>query len=97
MAFTFISICKKKWNQVPPIILNLHDKKIKDFKVKIYHLCSGVRGWTENHWRKMDDIYKNETCLSPIPSLAMHCTNVNSIFGLSPNINWKKLWEDNKP
>ena len=51
--------CKKKWNQVPPIILNLHDKKIKDFKVKIYHLCSGVRGWTENHWRKMDDIYKN--------------------------------------
>ena len=51
--------CKKKWNQVPPIILNLHDKKIKDFKVKIYHLCSGVRVWTENHWRKMDDIYKN--------------------------------------
>ena len=51
--------CKKKWNQVPPIILNLHDKKIKDFKVKIYHLCSGVRGWTEKHWRKMDNIYKN--------------------------------------
>ena len=51
--------CNKKWNKVPPIILNLHDKKIKDFKVKIYHLCSGVRGWTENHWRKMDDIYKN--------------------------------------
>ena len=22
--------------------------------------------------------------------------HVNSIFGLSPNINWKKLWEDNK-
>jgi len=33
----------KKWNQVPPIIFNLHDKKIKDFKVKIYHLYSGVR------------------------------------------------------
>ncbi len=41
-------------------------------------------------------IYENEICLSPIPSLAMHCTNVNSEFGLSPNINWKKLWEDNK-
>mgnify|MGYP005637256765 FL=1 len=51
--------CNKKWNKVPPIIFNLHNKKIKDFKVKIYHLCSGVRGWTENHWRKMDDIYKN--------------------------------------
>ena len=53
--------CSKKWNKVPPIILNLHDKKIKDLKVKVYHLCSGVRGWTENHWRKMDDIYKNSS------------------------------------
>ena len=41
-------------------------------------------------------IYEKELCLSPIPSLAMHCTNVNSIFGLSPNINWKKLWEENE-
>ena len=51
--------CNKKWNKVPPLLLNLHDKKIKDLKVKIYHLCSGVRGWTENHWRKLDNIYKN--------------------------------------
>ena len=51
--------CNKKWNKVPTIIFNFHNKKIKDFKVKIYHLCSGVRGWTENHWRKMDDIFKN--------------------------------------
>ena len=41
-------------------------------------------------------IYEKELCLSPIPSLAMHCTNVNSIFGLSPNINWKKLWDENE-
>ena len=41
-------------------------------------------------------IYKKELCISPIPSLAVHCTNINSIYGLSPNINWKKLWEDNK-
>jgi predicted peptidase len=53
--------CNKKWNKAPPIILNLHEEKIKDFKVKIYHLCSGVRGWTENHWRKMSDIYKNSS------------------------------------
>ena len=44
----------------------------------------------------LHDIYKSECCLSPIPSLAMHCTNVNSIFGLSPNLDWNKLWEDNK-
>jgi len=41
-------------------------------------------------------IYEKELCLSPIPSLAMHCTNVNSVFGLSPNINWKKLWDANE-
>ena len=41
-------------------------------------------------------IYEKELCLSPIPSLAMHCTNLNSIFGLSPNMNWKKLWDENE-
>ena len=41
-------------------------------------------------------IYENEVCLSPIPSLAIHCTNVNSVFGLSPNTNWKKIWDENK-
>ena len=41
-------------------------------------------------------IYEEEICLSPIPSLAMHCTNVNSIFGLSPNIEWEKIWDENK-
>ena len=41
-------------------------------------------------------IYEKELCLSPIPSLAMHCTNVNSIFGLSPNMDWKKLWDENE-
>ena len=44
----------------------------------------------------LHNIYENEICLSPIPSLAMHCTNVNSIFGLSPNLNWKELWDENK-
>ncbi len=44
----------------------------------------------------LHDIYKSEYCLSPIPSLAFHCTNANSVFGLSPNMNWKKIWEENK-
>tara|TARA_Y100000590_G_scaffold78589_1_gene87387 strand:+ start:2474 stop:3508 length:1035 start_codon:yes stop_codon:yes gene_type:complete len=43
----------------------------------------------------LHDIYKIEYCLSPIPSLALHCTNVNSIFGLSPNVDWKKIWDEN--
>jgi len=44
----------------------------------------------------LHEIYKTEYCLSPIPSLAIHCTNINSIFGISPNMDWKKIWEENK-
>tara|TARA_Y100000590_G_C15666022_1_gene994467 strand:- start:243 stop:1274 length:1032 start_codon:yes stop_codon:yes gene_type:complete len=65
----------------------------------------------EKHWEKLTsmcqfehypfeqplhDIYKSEYCLSPMPSLALHFTNINSIFGLSPNLDWKKIWEENK-
>ena len=42
------------------------------------------------------EIYKKEFCLSPIPSLAIHCTNINSVYGLSPFINYKKIWEENE-
>ena len=31
-----------------------------------------------------------------MPSLAIHCTNINSIFGLSPNVNFLKLWDENE-
>jgi hypothetical protein len=65
----------------------------------------------EKHWNKflgmctfehypfespLHEIYKQELCVSPIPSLAIHCTNINSIYGLSPNKDWKKLWDENK-
>jgi len=64
----------------------------------------------EKHWKKfvsmcqfehypfeqpLHDIYKLEYCFSPIPSLAIHCTNINSIFGLSPNVDWKSIWDEN--
>ena len=42
-------------------------------------------------------IYEKEYCLSPIPSLAMHATNINSIYGLPPNFDWKKIWDENTP
>ena len=46
--------------------------------------------------KPMHDIYEKELCISPIPSLAIHFTNINSIFGLSPNVNWKKIWDENE-
>jgi len=45
---------------------------------------------------KLHEIYKNEYCISPIPSLAMHATNINSTYGLPPNFNWKKIWDENE-
>ena len=44
----------------------------------------------------LNEIYKNEICISPLKSLSLHLTNINSSYGLSPFIDYKKLWEENK-
>ena len=44
----------------------------------------------------LNEIYEKEICISPLKSLSLHCTNVNSSYGLSPFIDYKKIWEDNK-
>jgi len=44
----------------------------------------------------INEIYDNEICISPIKSLSLHLTNINSSYGLAPFINYKKLWEENK-
>ena len=44
----------------------------------------------------INEIYKNEVCISPVKSLSLHLTNINSSYGLSPFLDYKKFWEDNK-
>ncbi len=44
----------------------------------------------------LNEIYLNEFCFSPLKSLSLHLTNINSSYGLSPFIDYKKLWEENK-
>ena len=44
----------------------------------------------------INEIYKNEFCISPLKSLSIHLTNVNSSYGLSPFINYKDLWDQNE-
>ena len=44
----------------------------------------------------LNQIYKSEICISPLKSLSLHLTNINSSYGLSPFIDYKKLWEENK-
>lgn len=46
--------------------------------------------------KPLHKIYQKELCISPIPSLATHFTNINSVYGLSPTTDWKKLWEENE-
>ena len=52
--------------------------------------------WTDPWEKPLHNIYKSHPCLSPIPSLAIHCANINSIFGVSPLVNLKKIWEENE-
>ena len=46
--------------------------------------------------KPLHEIYQKEYCFSPIPSVAIHFTNVNSIYGISPNENLNKLWSENE-
>ena len=52
--------------------------------------------WIDPWEKPLHDIYNSNPCFSPIPSLAVHCANINSIFGISPFIDLKRLWEKNK-
>ena len=46
--------------------------------------------------KPLHELYKKINCFSPMPSLAIHLTNLNSIYGLSPLKDWIKMWEKNK-
>ena len=43
----------------------------------------------------LNEIYKTELCISPLISLSVHMTNINSSYGLSPFIDYKKIWDEN--
>jgi len=44
----------------------------------------------------INEIYNTEICVSPLKSLSVHFTNVNSSYGLSPFIDYKKLWDESE-
>ena len=46
--------------------------------------------------KHLNEIYEKEICISPIKSLSIHMTNINSSYGLSPYIDYKELWDSNK-
>ena len=44
----------------------------------------------------INEIYEKEICVSPLKSLSLHLTNINSSYGLAPFIDYKKLWDENE-
>ena len=43
----------------------------------------------------LNEIYDKELCISPLKSLSIHMTNINSSYGLSPFIDYRKIWSEN--
>ncbi len=67
----------------------------KEFIIKYWDQLTSACKFEHYPFEKpFHKIYEKEYCLSPIPSLAIHFTNINSIYGLSPNTDWKKTWND---
>ena len=85
----------KHWRRVEETLCTFFTSKImlQKYWNKFISMCQFEHYPFE---QPLHDIYKSEYCLSPIPSLAIHCTNINSIFGLSPNVDWKKIWAENE-
>ena len=50
--------------------------------------------YVKDLYKNADEIFNKEICISPLKSLAVHITNVNSSYGLSPYINYMKLWKE---
>ena len=71
--------------------LTSHDFIIKYWE-NFYRNCLDRHNPFEKY---INEIYETEICISPIKSLSLHLTNINSSYGLSPFINYKSLWDEN--
>ena len=83
----------RHWRQVNETLNTFLSSK----EMLLKHMNSLKKMCTKRHHpmeKKLHEIYEKEICLSPIPSLAMHCANVNSVYGIPPNFDWKKIWEE---
>ena len=85
----------KHWRKIDETLCTFFTSKIilEKYWEKFVSMCQFEHYPFE---KPLHEIYKLEYCLSPIPSLALHCTNVNSVYGLSPNMDWKQVWEENR-
>ena len=86
---------KRHWRTISKSLCTFLTTKnfLNKYWNNFYQTCIDRHDPFEKH---LNEIYKKEVCISPIKSLSIHITNVNSSYGLSPFIDYKKLWEENE-
>jgi len=86
---------KRHWRTINQTLCTFMTTKslLDKYWDNFYNTCLDRHDPFEKH---LNEIYTKEFCISPLKSLSLHLTNVNSSYGLSPFINYKKLWDENK-
>ena len=86
---------KRHWRTVSQTLCSFMTTKalLNKYWDNFYNTCLDRHDPFEKY---LNEIYKQEFCVSPLKSLSLHLTNVNSSYGLSPFIDYKKLWDENE-
>jgi len=86
---------QRHWRKVDESLVTFMTSKkiISEYWDQLIQMASH---WSDPWEQTLHQIYKNKNCFSPIPSLSMHCANINSVFGIPPNYNWKENWDENE-
>tara|TARA_Y100001970_G_scaffold248901_1_gene318915 strand:+ start:2301 stop:3290 length:990 start_codon:yes stop_codon:yes gene_type:complete len=84
---------KRHWRTVQETLCTFMTSKILLDKYwdNFYKTCLNRHDPFEKY---LNEIYSDEICISPLKSLSLHLTNVNSSYGLSPFIDYQKLWDE---
>ena len=85
---------KRHWRTVEETLCTFMTSKelLEKYWDNFYKTCLERHDPFEKY---INEIYKDEICISPLKSLSVHFTNVNSSYGLSPFIDYQKLWDEN--
>ncbi len=85
---------KRHWRTINKTLCTfLTSKKMIDIYWESFKkTCEDRHDPFEKH---LNEIYQKEICISPIKSLSLHLTNVNSSYGLAPFVDYKDLWIEN--
>jgi len=86
---------KRHWRTVNETLCTFMTSKnfIEKYWENFYKTCLDRHIPFEKY---INEIFIKEICVSPMKSLSVHFTNVNSSYGLSPFTDYKKLWKESE-